>query len=200
MFAGIEELTKANGGFIYWRGIEVEHYSFSGDDAEAEEQEAAQDLAARCQHLEALGVPVRGQTAIWHWEWFKDMQPGDPLRNLLAECPGFYQEGITKKYSDAKRAANVPMPEWNETQAPTGRIGWTIGDTFHVWGPNFTEPRMEIISDLSPHPVDGWYHLLRKLGWEIADCGQAPHLGTCYATLEGVRGFLATHGYPGSAE
>jgi len=173
MFAGIAELTKANGGFIYWRGIEVEHYSFTGDDSEAEEQAAPLDLAARCRHLESLGVPVLGSTAIWHWDWFKTMEPGDPLRDLLAQCPGLYQEGITKAQSDARRAANVPMPEWSEERAPTGRIGWTIGDKFFVWrAEGFMTPENQIIiSDLKPDDLGCWYHVLRAAGWEIADCG-----------------------------
>jgi hypothetical protein len=194
MFAGIEELTKANGGFIYWRGIEVEHYSFTGDDGEVKEQAAAEDLAARCRHLEALNVPVRGSTAIWHWGWFKDMEPGDPLRHLLAQCPGLYQERITADLSAAKRAASVPMPDWDETKAPTGRIGWTIGRNFWIWDP---VRRDSYISRFQENEDESFYHVLRAAGWDIADCGQAPHLGTCYATLEGVRAFLAAHGYPG---
>lgn len=55
-------LTKRGDGYVYWRGVEVEHYSFR-EDVEAE-QAAARKLVANCLALEALGLPVNARTAI----------------------------------------------------------------------------------------------------------------------------------------
>lgn len=71
---GVEHLTKDHAGYIYWKGIEVEHYSFHDyESAKA----AAEELARRCMSLEAQGKEVNGTTAIWGWqEGGADETPG----------------------------------------------------------------------------------------------------------------------------
>lgn len=58
-FHGIEHLTKDHEGYVYWKGIRVEHYSFYGDDAHAREREAALALARACERCEEKGLPVK---------------------------------------------------------------------------------------------------------------------------------------------
>jgi len=48
-------------GHVFWKGVEVEHYSHDDRDAK---QEALQRLAYRCQALEDNGFPVNSRTAI----------------------------------------------------------------------------------------------------------------------------------------
>lgn len=65
---GVENLTIDHEGFVYWKGIEVEHYSFQ--DAERE-RKAAEELASRCRHLEEIGVPVSCNNAVWGYEKYE---------------------------------------------------------------------------------------------------------------------------------
>lgn len=67
-FHGIEHLTHKESGFIYWKGQEVEHYS--GNAYSQDRKADALELAARCRHLESLGVEVNTSNAIWKWEQF----------------------------------------------------------------------------------------------------------------------------------
>lgn len=68
-FHGIENLTQKPSGYVYWKGICVEHYSHT--DPEASKRDA-EDLAVRCRSLETKGFPVT---------W------GNLLRRSLLEAP-----------------------------------------------------------------------------------------------------------------
>jgi hypothetical protein len=50
-FHGIEHLTIDNTGYVYWKGQQVEHYTLRWAYTD-EAQQAAEELAARCRHLE----------------------------------------------------------------------------------------------------------------------------------------------------
>lgn len=62
---GVENLTKDLQGFIYWKGIEVEHFSIRDYD---KEKAAAEELGVRCRHLESIGVEVSCRNVIYHWD------------------------------------------------------------------------------------------------------------------------------------
>lgn len=68
-YFGIENLILRHTGYVYWRGVEVEHYSFHkngnyGEDAKA----AATELARRCRILESKGITPDTNTAVWQWK------------------------------------------------------------------------------------------------------------------------------------
>lgn len=56
---GVEHLTKAHSGYIYWKGVQIEHFSFHDHEAE---KAAAIELGERCRSAEARGFPVTGRT------------------------------------------------------------------------------------------------------------------------------------------
>lgn len=64
-FHGIENMTQDHDGFVYWRWVQVEHYSFTDY---KREREAAKGLAERCRHLEEKGIKPTSTNAIWEWE------------------------------------------------------------------------------------------------------------------------------------
>jgi len=64
-YHGIKHLTQDHEGFIYWKGIQVEHYSFTDYDKADKE---ARELAERCKTLERHGVKVSSTNAIWQWQ------------------------------------------------------------------------------------------------------------------------------------
>ena len=65
-FCGIEHLTIDHEGYVYWRGVEVEHYSF-GPNQRVECKEAAEELSRRCRTVEERGEKVTMKTVIWDW-------------------------------------------------------------------------------------------------------------------------------------
>lgn len=54
-FHGIEHLTKDHEGYVHWKNVEVEHYSFSDYEQEGR---AAAELADICREIEARGGQV----------------------------------------------------------------------------------------------------------------------------------------------
>jgi len=55
----VENLTKDHEGYVYWRGVNVEHYSHRDADAE---RAAAKELGAACRFVEIHGGVVDGAT------------------------------------------------------------------------------------------------------------------------------------------
>ncbi len=84
---GIEHLTVDHEGYIYFKGHRVEHYDrpYALDN-----REDLEDLAARCQHLEQLGVELNVTNAIWHWERWKAFSPDSPWLELFKRNPSFW--------------------------------------------------------------------------------------------------------------
>ena len=54
-FHGIEHMTKDHNGYVYWRGHDIEHYSYHSFE---EEKRNALKLGERCRELERWGYPV----------------------------------------------------------------------------------------------------------------------------------------------
>lgn len=64
-YHGIKNMTQDHEGFIYWRGIEVEHYSH---DSYESAEKSAKELERRCKILESKGIKPTSSTAIWKWK------------------------------------------------------------------------------------------------------------------------------------
>lgn len=64
-FHGIQNLVREGSGYVYWRGRDVEHYSFRDVDAE---KKAALRLASCCLKLEAEGNVVGHQSLYELWD------------------------------------------------------------------------------------------------------------------------------------
>jgi len=60
----IEHLTKNQDGYVFWKGHEVEHFSFRNRD---EERKAAEELARRCRVIESRGEIPNTSNAVWRW-------------------------------------------------------------------------------------------------------------------------------------
>lgn len=66
-FHGIENLTIDNQGYVRYKGQQVEHYSpFSWAYSEQAKKDA-EEVARRCQILEAAGVRLGMDTVIFAW-------------------------------------------------------------------------------------------------------------------------------------
>ena len=62
---GVEHMTKDHEGFIYWKNIQVEHYSHMDNEEELKE---LKELERRCKIIESSGLIVNGSTVIWQWD------------------------------------------------------------------------------------------------------------------------------------
>jgi hypothetical protein len=65
---GVENLTRDHEGYIYWKDIQVEHYSFSGEGAREREKKATEELGRRCRILESKCIEPTSKSAIWDWD------------------------------------------------------------------------------------------------------------------------------------
>lgn len=63
-FLDVENMTQDLEGFIYWRGVQVEHYSHMDYNKALKE---ARELERRCLILESRGIKPTSKTAIWGW-------------------------------------------------------------------------------------------------------------------------------------
>ena len=66
-FHGIEHLTIDTVGYVYWKGIQVEHYNL-GWHRSAEAKKQAEEVARRCRLLEERGQDVNYSHVIWTWK------------------------------------------------------------------------------------------------------------------------------------
>jgi hypothetical protein len=86
-FHGIENLTIDHEGYVYWKGRQVEHYSF--DDVDREKA-SAQKLAAKCLKLESIDFPVTGRTVLS--EVCLNAEKGTPWRDALQRYYTFFEK------------------------------------------------------------------------------------------------------------
>lgn len=131
---------------------------------EARELAAANELEAHCQHLEAIGAPVNSNSAIWYAEQFAGVQTKNDPIIDLIALE-IYEK------TDATEIVIEMADKWHRFH--NGYLG-------------------EL--DVKPDELHNWYHPMQKLGYGIAKCGQEPHLGDCYATLDGLREMYSRHG------
>ena len=65
--ASTENLWKDHRGYVYWKDVEVDHFSFNRYE---KAHEAAIDLAGHCRTLEMLGLPVSTAHQAW---WYDEL-------------------------------------------------------------------------------------------------------------------------------
>lgn len=175
MFHGIEELTKDWEGFVYWKGIHVEHYSYND---KTEEAEAAKTLADKCRHIESLGLPVSGSKVVWCWSWFSNLRPDEPYLQLLAKLPSMYEntEGAIVFTGPAGECLQADAVMWDGSQ----RVLLTRSKPYEPW-------------DASD---EFHYHGMRRKGFDILKGDQASHLGTCYSSGQALIKVFQSRGVP----
>ena len=64
-FMGLENFTQDLEGYVYYKGVHVEHYSFNDYD---EALKALKKLEKRCLYLESKGIKPDSINAIWKWD------------------------------------------------------------------------------------------------------------------------------------
>ncbi len=170
----IEHLTQDGDGYVYWRGQHVEHYSYRTGQA-AEEAQAALELRDRCIRLEALGVPVSANTAVWRWGWYADL-----TADTLANLPPLVRALLLN-----------PRDMYEDDR---GRFAWVAESGPVADGDEWRRIARICVCDhgeqssfmLESDECGGYYHPLHALGWKSAQMGQGKDQGCCYATTAQV--------------
>ena len=67
-FCGVEHVTQDHEGYVYWKGVEVEHFTNGAFKDYETMKTDAEELATRCTHLESIGVEVNCRNVVWQWE------------------------------------------------------------------------------------------------------------------------------------
>jgi hypothetical protein len=67
-FHGVENLTQDHEGYVYWRGKQIEHFSYRDS---APEAVAARRLGRACVEMETAGLPV----TVANWFAWTDRNP-----------------------------------------------------------------------------------------------------------------------------
>jgi hypothetical protein len=65
---GIENLTINHAGYVFWKGHEVEHFTFSNELSRIHLEEWSHQLVKRCEFLESQGIPVNTGNVVWSWD------------------------------------------------------------------------------------------------------------------------------------
>lgn len=78
---GVEGLTQDHEGYVYWKGVQIEHYSHS--DYTKKKQDAI-ELARRCLLLESLYIQPTCGRVVWRWS---DYEPDEPCSGRADNLP-----------------------------------------------------------------------------------------------------------------
>jgi len=125
----IEHMTRDHEGYIYYKGIHVEHYDRDYVYSEAAKHELT-ELKRRCEFLERKGVEVSCGSVVWGWDNYSDEYSVERLKVLdshLKNCSLTYSR--VEIYNSARTysyfvCGSVDLSEIKDhpiTQSMTGR-------------------------------------------------------------------------------
>jgi hypothetical protein len=182
-----DHLTYRSNGYVYWRGVCVEHVNNYDVFKQCEAE-----LIRRCEHLDNIGVTARTGTVVWFWPWFEEMPLFSPWVELMDYCPALYEHGMTEaRHREATEACCAPGP----VTTPNGDVilifhkkesGQPVVIRWHG-------KEAIILTELKPDDLGGFYHPLKACDYHTARCGQPIHNGPCYADFNGVVDWMEQH-------
>src|ERR1043166_9453559 len=109
---GVEHVTRDHSGNVFWKGVPIEHFSFHIMSRERLEA-CTQRLAAKCRHLEALGLPVSSSSYLNNWLNEMPLAFPQACKELLCRMQSIYE------HEDGRAIFNISGP-CDETGWPTG--------------------------------------------------------------------------------
>ena len=193
-------LTRDGEGYVYWKGVHVEHYSYSLETM----AEQAAELARRCEHLESIGVPVTTGSAVWCWTWFETMTADHWAKPLLATRRNWYESERGIGYMDGDTYTFWDGGKWNEIPGggyhDMAAIGWhtpRAGQNENCGMVYATLEGLEEMFERHGLPVIAD----DVLGQAMADCQFPPYFSEmtaeqlkAYQTLRNAQNYLAGNG------
>lgn len=173
----VEHVTRDHGGNVFWKGIPIEHFSFHIMSRERLEA-CTQRLAAKCRHLEVLGLPVSSSSYLNNWLDEMPLDFPQAYKKLLFRLQSIYE------HEDGRAIFNIsgPCDEW----------GWpTEARYLEVKDRRITQHCLPIDTGTGSVP----YHALtQRGGFRLARCGQPEFVGPAAINLAGVMDWLQRHG------
>ena len=170
---GIEHLTVDHEGYIYWKGIDVEHYDYPYSDDSRQDLEA---LAQRCIHLESLGLTPTSTLAIWHWNRYKALTPEHPWLTFFTHSQGIWSDNSSLVIFSKSQVIHFIDDE---------AIKLNRSDDLH----EFLEYR-----GVEYTPEDSFLTKMTKAGFEIPQVGQSKNESFMDTPLDNVIALLSKHG------
>jgi hypothetical protein len=169
----IEHLTADQEGYIYWKGINVEHYDYP--EAESS-KETLQEIAKRCLHIESLDLIPTSRGVIWNWDWMRELKSDHVWLHTISRSPQCWssKEGLVLAYKDGEL----------EYYSKDGKH--EIFESFPMF--------LEAFGVNDCEDLHAAYHQMKRAGFSIADAGQKENLGFCFATLSGVIALFEKYG------
>lgn len=163
--------SSRNPGYIYWKGVCIEHYGPMGDDWEDTWQEKIAEIQHACENLERLGIPVNGKTFL-QYDYFgwatkrKDIEYLD----YFIKLGDFYLRGENE------------IAFLEEVRADY-RNSWKIDFIAHVW---HTDTCIWTTEKYYVECPDVEYHEMIRNGWK--------HGGDWWKDNENTRN-ICSHSY-----
>jgi hypothetical protein len=127
---GIQHITHDHEGYIYYKGIHVEHYNHDYVHSEDAKNNLL-ELKRRCELLERKGIEVSCASAIWGWENHADEYGAERLKELDALLDGagltysrveIYNSGRTYSYFSCGKVMDIEaIKNHPVTKSMTGR-------------------------------------------------------------------------------
>lgn len=148
-FLGIEHLTIDAERYIYYKGHNVENYSYDLSDTHEREQalNEALELVSKCRHVESLDLIPNSSNTCWRWEHIKDFhKPYDPYLGFFLNLYNVFNNPSGKLAAAVYVGGNLCIFELVKEY-------WKITH-----------------QDEEPFKL---YHKLKTLGYTTADLGQA---------------------------
>jgi len=170
---GVEFVTRDLQGYVYWKGVAVEHFTFSAIGPERLKP-MTESLARKCLHLEKLGLPVTGCNYLNGW-----------LDEMPVDFPQIYKELLSLAgtfYEHADGRSIFPLKEQARDGCPTEA--------------RFLEVRNGTIEERSLPLKQGdvpYHAITGRCGFQLAQCGQPQHTGPGAASLVQVMEWLQRH-------
>jgi hypothetical protein len=170
---GVESVTRDLQGYVYWKGIAIEHFTFSAIGPERLKP-MTESLARKCLHLEELGLPITSGNYLNGW-----------LDEMTVDFPAIYKELLSLAgtfYEHRDGRSIFPLKEHSVDGWPTEA--------------RFLEVHKGTIQErsLPLRQGDVPYHVITGVcGFQLGQCGQPQHTGPGAASLGQVMDWFQRH-------
>ncbi len=167
---GIRYFTSDCDGRIFYKGNHIEKC------VNPHNQEAKRHLLkmeSRCLLLESLGVDVSIASVVHYWDWFEDLSAEEGYLQLIKRIPTLYTDdnGILLYTSDACFYCS-----------PGENVSYSSVEAF--------------LKQRGQKNKSNFQSVFMKLGFDVPDAGQGPHLPISYATGPDLITLLEFYGVP----
>ena len=139
---GIKHITRDHEGYIYYKGIHVEHYNRDFVYTKAAKNDLL-ELKQRCEFLERKGIDVSSVSVVWGWEKYADEYGVELLKELdshLKNCSLTYSRVVINNSARENSyfvCGSVDLPEIKDHPITKSMTGRCFDDEYIITVGNF---------------------------------------------------------------